>query len=161
MRSRASDLAWRATKMRSKAIALATATGAVLGCGQEPEYAWGTPYQPGAAVDDDDDPPEDEAQGDSSSEGSGPPQGEASGPGSTSGLDPMLTDSASVGESSGSTGDPGVGESPYQGGWDVGDCQDEMQSQVADFFLTDSFGDQIRLYDFCHKAIFLTAGSFW
>ena len=156
MRSRASD------KMRSKAIALATATGAVLGCGQEPEYAWGMPYQPGAAVDDDEDPPEDEDQADSSSEDSGPsPQAEASGPESTSGADPMLTDSASVGESSGSTGEPGVGESPYQGGWDVGDCQDEMQSEVADFFLTDSFGDQLRLYDFCHKAILLTAGSFW
>jgi hypothetical protein len=149
--------------MRSKAIALATATGAVLGCGEESEYAWGMPYQPAAAVDDDEDenPPEDDQE--PSTEESGPPPA-ADGPASTPGVDPMLTDSAS-GEATGSSGEPGesadTGQSPYQGGWDVGDCQDEMASQVADFFLTDSFGDQIRLYDFCHKAIFLTAGSFW
>ncbi len=148
--------------MRTKAIALATATGAVLGCGSEPDYKWGTPYQPGIDVDDDE-PPGDGSE--ASEDGDAPPPtGDSSGL-STSGVDPSLTDAITVADASGSTGEPGdsadTGESPYQGGWDIGDCQDEMLTDVADFRLTDSYGDQIRLYDFCHKAIMLTAGSFW
>lgn len=64
--------------------------------------------------------------------------------------------------------DGGPAGSPYAGGWDVGDCQDQIVATgtsvggiVPDFQLTDQFGDTVRLYDFCHKAVFLTAGSFW
>jgi hypothetical protein len=67
------------------------------------------------------------------------------------------------------TGDGGgAGESPYQGGWDIGDCQDEVVATgtqigqvVPDFQLTDQFGDTVRLHDFCHKAVFITDGAFW
>ena len=152
--------------MRSKAIAFAT--GAVLGCSSEPAYQWGMPYQPGIGEDEDDedDPSSDEeASADSGDDGPPPSSDADSGGATTSGIDPSISASATVADESGSTGEPGdsadTGESPYQGGWDVGNCQDEMVSDVADFYLTDSYGDQIRLYDFCHKAIMLTAGSFW
>jgi hypothetical protein len=149
-------------------MALATATG-LLGCGgKEADFEWGIPYQPtaGADEDDNDDPPPDDDDGQAGSdEGGGPPPDPDSGPATTSGPDPTLTTSASASGESGSTGIPGdsadTGESPYQGGWDIGNCQDEMSSEVADFQLIDSYGDQVRLYDFCHKAIMLTAGSFW
>lgn len=69
-------------------------------------------------------------------------------------------------------GDDGVPDepptSPYIGGWDVGGCQDAINASgtgvgqvVPDFVLTDQHGDQVRLYDFCHKAVFLVAGAFW
>jgi hypothetical protein len=55
-------------------------------------------------------------------------------------------------------------QSPYVGGWDIGTCQDDIVAGgdvVADFQLLDSHGDTVRLYDFCHKAVFLTDGAFW
>jgi hypothetical protein len=147
-------------------MVLATAS-LLVACGKEAAYDWGIPYQPTAGVDeddDDDDPPPDDDEADDGSGGGGgpPPPDDDAAEGTTSGSDPTLTSSAAE---SGSTGIPGdsadTGESPYQGGWDIGACQDQMQSEVADFYLTDSYGDQVRLYDFCHKAIMLTAGSFW
>lgn len=58
--------------------------------------------------------------------------------------------------------------SPYAGGWDIGDCQDDIVATgtaigevVPDFTLYDQFGDQVRLYDFCHKAVYIVAGAFW
>lgn len=58
--------------------------------------------------------------------------------------------------------------SPYVGGWDIGTCQDDIVptgtgvGQVApDFLLFDQFGDQVRLHDFCHKAVYIIAGAFW
>jgi len=58
--------------------------------------------------------------------------------------------------------------SPYVGEWDIGNCQDQVTPSgtgvgqvVPDFLLTDQFGDQVRLYDFCHKAVYLVEGAFW
>lgn len=55
-------------------------------------------------------------------------------------------------------------QSPYMGDWDIGDCQDDITpgaDVLADISLSDQFGESVRLYDFCHKAILLTDGSFW
>lgn len=75
------------------------------------------------------------------------------------------------GDSSGGDESPpgdGPPDSPYTGGWDIGACQDEIVPTgtdvgqvVPDFMLFDQFGDQVRLYDFCHKAVFIPAGAFW
>jgi hypothetical protein len=76
------------------------------------------------------------------------------------------------GDDGGATGDDGGGSteppngSPYQGGWDIGDCQDsivpdanspgeaDIGGVLHDWTLPDQFGDQVRFYDFCHKVIF-------
>ena len=31
----------------------------------------------------------------------------------------------------------------------------------TDFNLVDQFGDSVRLYDFCHKAVLLKSSAFW
>jgi hypothetical protein len=67
------------------------------------------------------------------------------------------------GDSSSEAGD-GPPESPYMGDWDIGDCQDDIVAAsdvLSDISLSDQFGESVRLYDFCHKAILLTDGSFW
>jgi len=65
-------------------------------------------------------------------------------------------------------GDDGPMESPYIGGWDVGNCQNDIVSTgsgvgdiIPDFSLLDQNGDMVRLYDFCHKAVWLIEGAFW
>jgi hypothetical protein len=70
--------------------------------------------------------------------------------------------------SSGNAGSSEVGDappdSPYMGDWDIGDCQNDIVAAadvLADISLSDQFGESVRLYDFCHKAILLTDGSFW
>lgn len=91
------------------------------------------------------------------------------------GSDPPSDDGASAsaddgGEASSSgaaeTGAPM--DSPYEGGWDIGACQNDIgaaNNQVGgileDFTFTDQFGEQVRLYDFCHKAILIAEGAFW
>lgn len=89
-----------------------------------------------------------------------------------SGVDDGPDDSA-TGDDSGadeppSADDGGPMESPYVGGWDIGDCQDSTQSTgtavgdvLPDFTLMDHNGDMVRLYDFCHKAVWLIEGAFW
>jgi hypothetical protein len=32
---------------------------------------------------------------------------------------------------------------------------------IPDFNLVDQFGESVRAYDFCHKAILVVGGSFW
>ena len=65
-------------------------------------------------------------------------------------------------------GDTGPPESPYIGGWDIGTCQNDVVSTgtnvgqvMPDFNLLDANGDTVRLYDFCHKAVWLISGAFW
>lgn len=74
------------------------------------------------------------------------------------------------------TGDPPEcdGTSPYMGGWDIGCCQDEVDPQngwqpggvhagtiMPDWTLTDQFGEALRLYDFCHEAIWFEYVALW
>lgn len=100
-------------------------------------------------------------------------------PGETGGAVPMTTGvtdggstsvgpgqhTSSAGDPGGSTGAPNEPDGgKYIGGWDIGDCQDDIVpggSTIDDFELTDQFGEKVRLYDFCHKTVLLTAGSFW
>lgn len=114
-----------------------------------------------APTDDDDDPPPED------DEDEPPPEDDSEDEGGTTGgitTSPITDPDASAGGEESSTGIPDdtlPPESPYQGGWDIGACQDEADGSIADFQLTDAFGDTVRLYDFCHKAVLLTAGSFW
>ena len=79
--------------------------------------------------------------------------------------DPEPDDTAGADTDAATTGVPGAPQpSPYAGGWDIGNCQDDIAAGgdvVADFELLDANGDTVRLYDFCHKAVFLTDGAFW
>ena len=64
-------------------------------------------------------------------------------------------------------------ESPYMGGWDIGCCQDEVVptawaaggvtagSVLPDWTVNDQFGDAVRLYDFCHDAIYFEYAAVW
>lgn len=75
------------------------------------------------------------------------------------------------------TGDPAVCDppSPYMGGWDIGCCQQDVAPQngwspggvhvgtiMPDWtFQTDQFGEPVRLYDFCHEAIYFEYVALW
>jgi hypothetical protein len=73
------------------------------------------------------------------------------------------------------TGEPECdGTSPYMGGWDIGCCQDEVEPQngwspggvhvgtiMPDWTFTDQFGEAVRLYDFCHDAIWFEYVALW
>ena len=55
------------------------------------------------------------------------------------------------------------------GGWHKANgCQDELTATgnevgdiTADAEMTDQFGDTVRLYDFCDRAVLLVSGAFW
>jgi hypothetical protein len=65
------------------------------------------------------------------------------------------------------------GTSPYMGGWDIGCCQDEMVPNgwapggvhvgtiMPDWTLTDQFGEAVRMWDFCHDAIWFEYVALW
>lgn len=64
-------------------------------------------------------------------------------------------------------------ESPYMGGWDIGCCQDEIVPNgwspgavqagtiMPDWTFNDQFGEAVRLYDFCHEAIYFEYVALW
>lgn len=96
-----------------------------------------------------------------------PDDGGADDSGADDGVDDGTGDDG-VGDDPPSADDGGPMESPYVGGWDIGDCQDATQSTgtavgdvLPDFTLLDQHGDMVRLYDFCHKAVWLIEGAFW
>ena len=85
-------------------------------------------------------------------------------------------DPAGGGDGDGSSGTgPAVCDvpSPYQGGWDIGCCQDEVVptpwnpggigqgSVLPDWTFTDQFGDSVRVWDFCHDAVYFEYVAFW
>ncbi|WP_181234127.1 TlpA family protein disulfide reductase [Enhygromyxa salina] len=63
--------------------------------------------------------------------------------------------------------------SPYMGGWDIGCCQAEVTPSewapggvgpgtvIPDWTFTDQFGDAVRVYDFCHQAIYFEYAAMW
>jgi len=89
------------------------------------------------------------------------------------GTDPNATDSDEDGwddteEISGNTDPTNADDHPYQGGWPIGDCRNDLQGttlaqgEVApQFELTDSYGDTVRLHDFCHMAVLVVTGAEW
>jgi len=60
-------------------------------------------------------------------------------------------------------------DKPYTGGWPIGECRNDIQAgsslaagEVApDFSLTDMYGDDVRLHDFCHMAVMVVTGAEW
>jgi hypothetical protein len=57
---------------------------------------------------------------------------------------------------------------PYLGGWDITRCDElpevtgDAAGQVtSDFALSDQYGEDVSLYDFCQKTILLVTGTFW
>ncbi|WP_146155208.1 TlpA family protein disulfide reductase [Enhygromyxa salina] len=102
---------------------------------------------------------------DESTTGEGDGEGEGDGDG-----DP----STGEGDGDPSTGDGDcTGESPYMGGWDIGCCQDEVVpgawqpgqitpgTVIPDWTFTDQFGEAVRIYDFCHEAIYFEYVALW
>lgn len=105
--------------------------------------------------------------------------------GETGGMEGMDTDAdtdaetdADAGDGDGDPADTGEpecdGTSPYMGGWDIGCCQDEIAPQngwapggvnvgtiMPDWTLIDQFGEGIRLYDFCHDAVWFEYVALW
>lgn len=81
------------------------------------------------------------------------------------------------GDGDGASTDPPVCDppSPYMGGWDIGCCQQEVAPQngwspggvqagtiMPDWtFDVDQFGEPVRLYDFCHDAIWFEYVALW
>lgn len=57
---------------------------------------------------------------------------------------------------------------PYLGGWGIDRCRDDIiptgddVGQIADnFSLMDQFGETVRLWDFCARAVLLVSGAYW
>lgn len=58
---------------------------------------------------------------------------------------------------------------PYTGGYGKDACADDIVATggntvgdiVADITLMDQFGDNVRLYDFCARAVLIVNGAFW
>ncbi len=161
-----------ASSHRHDLHAVAVLVALAAACGPPPErHTYGDPnLLPGIDVDDAGDIDADTDPDD----GQPPPPADGGGPGDDGTPDPgpMGDDGpADDGPADGGS-DDGIPEqpptSPYLGGWDIGDCQDSIVATgtgvgqvVPDFVLGDQNGDQVRLYDFCHKAVFLVAGAFW
>ena len=63
--------------------------------------------------------------------------------------------------------------SPYAGGWEVGCCQDDIVPSpwepdaiepglvLPDWTFIDQYGESVRLYDFCHEAIYFEYVAMW
>lgn len=89
------------------------------------------------------------------------------------GTDPLAEDSDEDGysdgdEVAGNTDPLASSDHPYQGGWPIGACRDDVTStgdaegQIsATFELSDQFGEMVKLHDFCDKAVLIVAGAFW
>ena len=59
-------------------------------------------------------------------------------------------------------------DKPYEGGWTIGACRDDIVAtgqavgQVAnDFGLLDQFGETVHLHDFCDRTVWLVFAAFW
>ncbi|MSQ04180.1 MAG: TlpA family protein disulfide reductase [Myxococcales bacterium] len=64
------------------------------------------------------------------------------------------------------TGDAGVATEPYEGGWSIGPCHDDVvgegnaEGQVAEnFILADQYGESIELYSFCDRVVYVVFGA--
>ncbi len=62
------------------------------------------------------------------------------------------------------------GDHPYTGGWEIDSCRTQMEgvetgTAVGDvapnFALTDQYGDELKLHDFCGKAVEIVSAAFW
>lgn len=145
----------------------------MTGCAREfePSQAWYIPAGNGG-----DDSGDDEASdgGNAVSDGASAGADDDADAEDDGSVPPEDDDGAASLDDGGESSESGAGEtgapmdSPYEGGWDIGACQNDIgaaNNQVGgileDFTFTDQFGEQVRLYDFCHKAILIAEGAFW
>lgn len=56
---------------------------------------------------------------------------------------------------------------PYQAGWQIDACRDDIESTgaevgdvAADFALPDQFGETVRLHDFCDQVVLVVGSGF-
>ena len=57
---------------------------------------------------------------------------------------------------------------PYKGGWPIGSCKNDIQGEgleegkvADDFSLPDQNGQNVHLYSFCDKVVYLVFAAFW
>jgi hypothetical protein len=89
------------------------------------------------------------------------------------GTDPGLSDSDGDGYPDGEEVDANTNpldadDHPYLGGWPIGACRNDVVSTgnevgdiAEDFELMDQYGEMVRLYDFCDRAVLLVGAAFW
>lgn len=68
------------------------------------------------------------------------------------------------------TGATTTSEAPaaYEGGWSIDACRDDLVSTgdqvgevTADFALTDQYGEELHLHDFCGREVLLVSSAMW
>jgi len=59
-------------------------------------------------------------------------------------------------------------DKPYAGGWAIDACRndisetgDAVDKVTGNFSLSDQYGEQVRLHDFCGKVVLLIGAAFW
>jgi hypothetical protein len=89
------------------------------------------------------------------------------------GSDPLNSDSDGDGHSDGaeyySGTDPNdADDHPYMGGWQINRCESDpipsgngIGDVTEDFALTDQYGEEVSLYDFCENTVLLITGTYW
>ena len=89
------------------------------------------------------------------------------------GTDPALADSDGDGADDGlelsSNTDPLDGsEYPYKGGWTIDACKDDVKGEGLaegdvsdDFSMGDQFNQQVHLYSFCDRVVYMVFAAFW
>ncbi|GDX79802.1 hypothetical protein LBMAG42_16130 [Deltaproteobacteria bacterium] len=78
-------------------------------------------------------------------------------------------DGASDGAELAANTDPLDGaEYPYKGGWEIGSCHNDITGEglaegdvSEDFALADQNGQNVHLYSFCDKVVYLVFAAFW
>lgn len=57
---------------------------------------------------------------------------------------------------------------PYIGGWDIGSCASDVEGEgmsegdvSTNFTMVDSNGQDVQLYSFCDKVVYLVFAAFW
>ncbi|MBM4392245.1 MAG: hypothetical protein FJ090_14085 [Deltaproteobacteria bacterium] len=89
------------------------------------------------------------------------------------GTDPNAADSDGDGTADGvefkNNTDPlDPNEYPYEGGWAIGACKDDIngeghaEGEVSDdFAMMDQHGQSVHLYSFCDRVIYMVFAAFW
>ena len=89
------------------------------------------------------------------------------------GTDPDLADSDGDGSNDGeelaaNTNPLDGAEYPYKGGWAIDSCKSEIKGEglaegdvSEDFSLGDQFGQNVHLYSFCDRVVYLVFAAFW
>lgn len=89
------------------------------------------------------------------------------------GTDPAAADSDGDGADDGleleSNTDPlDGGEYPYKGGWEIDSCRADIKGSgfaegetSDDVALMDQFGQEVHLYSFCNRVVYMVFAAFW